>query len=109
MAADHDSKLIILSYRGTHDINNFIANTVFALGPAPELCLLCLVHAGFYASYLLTNVAVFEAIDQARKKFPTYRLIITGHSLGGALANIAAVALRNKEISLDLYTYGYAS
>ena len=106
MAADHDNKLIVLSYRGTHDINSFVADTVFVLGPAPDSCLLCQVHAGFYASYLLTKVGVFNAIDQARKKFPKYRLIVTGHSLGGALANIAAVALRNEEITLDLYTYG---
>ena len=37
---------------------------------------------------------------------PSYTIVITGHSLGAAIAAIAAVEIRNAGSNVDLYTYG---
>jgi alpha-beta hydrolase superfamily lysophospholipase len=37
---------------------------------------------------------------------PSYKVVVVGHSLGGAIAAIAATELRNAGTSTDLYTYG---
>jgi hypothetical protein len=51
-------------------------------------------------------------VEKGRKKFPGYPLVVTGHSLGGAMATVTATALRSleefKHLSQNilLYTYG---
>lgn len=66
----------------------------------------CLLHMGFYTSYLEISSALTAAVTAARKSHPTYRVIMTGHSLGGATATIAAAYLRKSGIPIDLYTFG---
>jgi hypothetical protein len=39
-------------------------------------------------------------------QYPTFKLVATGHSLGGALASLAAGVLRSQGQTVDLYTYG---
>ena len=39
-------------------------------------------------------------------QYPSYSVVVTGHSLGGAIADIAAAELRNMGITSDLYTFG---
>jgi triacylglycerol lipase len=66
------------------------------------------VHLGFYSLYFnQLAAAVQEALQNVD---PTKPLVIAGHSLGGALANLAAIdlALHRPELqpNLHLYTYG---
>jgi hypothetical protein len=49
---------------------------------------------------------VLAAISTAQKQYPDYKVIATGHSLGGALASLAAGVLRSQGTTVDLYTYG---
>jgi hypothetical protein len=63
------------------------------------------VHNGFYHQF----EAVKDAITNDLKIHPEVKeLIVTGHSLGGALATIAAAhfAAENKELVVKCYTYG---
>lgn len=46
------------------------------------------------------------AIAEAIKANPSYSLVVTGHSLGGAVATIAAATLRQYGYPCELYTYG---
>jgi hypothetical protein len=49
------------------------------------------VHPGFWSSWNLLKKGIFEGIAQTRKQFNSTKITFTGHSLGGAMATIAAM------------------
>lgn len=66
----------------------------------------CLAHTGFYASWAEVASRVLAAVAAAKAANPTYQVVVTGHSLGGAVATLAAAYLREDGHAADLYTYG---
>lgn len=50
--------------------------------------------------------AAKAAVATAVAAHPAYTIVATGHSLGGAVATLAAAYLRAAGYSVDLYTYG---
>jgi alpha-beta hydrolase superfamily lysophospholipase len=49
---------------------------------------------------------VTPAVKQAQKDFPSYKITVVGHSLGGAIASLAAAQLRNYGLTITLYNFG---
>ena len=47
-----------------------------------------------------------ETLRKAVAENPEKRLVVVGHSLGGALATLAVYNWRKQELTLDLYTFG---
>lgn len=68
----------------------------------------CLAHSGFWNTWQQSSAEIIEALLQVVGNNTQNRLIVTGHSLGGALATLAATVLRGKpySLNLDLYTFG---
>jgi alpha-beta hydrolase superfamily lysophospholipase len=46
------------------------------------------------------------AVKQASATFPGYKITVVGHSLGGAIASLAAASLRNSGLTIALYNFG---
>ncbi len=89
---------ILIAFRGTESLGDWLANlriirTARSYGK---------VHSGFLTGYLVVHSAIVNAIEGATNK----RVWITGHSLGGALATIAAAELKELADIGGVYTYG---
>lgn len=101
VAVDHSKKLIVLAFRGSKSIGNWLANINIVQKPYPP-CKLCTVHSGFYDTWVLVKPQVKGALVAAVQNWPDYRIIATGHSLGGAVASIAVGDLRKDGYTVDL-------
>jgi pimeloyl-ACP methyl ester carboxylesterase len=105
-----DGREIVVAFRGTYSVTNTIVDlsTVpqeYVPYPAPPgegdgdgdadgRCDNCTVHMGFMASWKNAREVVIPALQAAREKYPGYRVHLIGHSLGGAVAALAALELR---------------
>lgn len=49
---------------------------------------------------------VTSALASVVASYPSYSIVVTGHSLGAAVGTIAAAYLRKDGYAIDLYTYG---
>ncbi|XP_014554121.1 hypothetical protein COCVIDRAFT_105725 [Bipolaris victoriae FI3] len=105
VATDTTNKLIVLSFRGSRSVRNWLTNVQFPVADT-TICTTCASSIGFWQSWLEAQTNVVSAINKARQQYPTFKVVATGHSLGGALATLGAGVLRSQGIAVDLYTYG---
>ena len=99
----HHDALILLSIRGTVSLADALRDmdaTQVPFGAWPGK-----VHNGFYGAAKVTYLFVTRYLD---KFYSGQKLVITGHSLGGAIALIVSEMLRQRSEKYDivLYTYG---
>ncbi|KAA8652647.1 lipase family protein [Aspergillus tanneri] len=106
IAADHTNSQVVLAFRGSQSIQNWVTNFKPGLINS-NLCAGCKLHKGFSTAWEGVQQDIISVIKNMKQKYPSYKFIVTGHSLGGALATIAGAHLRKVEnIPCDIYTYG---
>ncbi|KAI9294426.1 alpha/beta-hydrolase [Neoconidiobolus thromboides FSU 785] len=114
LALDDLKKQIIISFRGSANIQNWLSNIgIFQQEysiPNQGSPVKFHVHGGFLDALHALQNSFNPQLEKLLNAHPEYKLIVTGHSLGGAIANLAAIEIRDKfNLSWDnieLYTYG---
>lgn len=81
---------IVFTFRGTINATNWVEDFTYIQVPYKK-CSNCKVHEGFYLSYMTIAGQVHNAVAALKQKYPGKELVMTGASLGGALATIAAI------------------
>lgn len=67
----------------------------------------CEVHKGFYKAEQSCFNDVLSQVKSLQAQYPTYSVLCTGHSLGGAVSLLTAVDLITSGIEhVNLWTYG---
>ncbi|PHH71139.1 hypothetical protein CDD82_6719 [Ophiocordyceps australis] len=106
IAIDHLRHEIVVSFRGSTNIRNYLTDLQFGWSRC-HLVPNCLVHSGFLYAWNDASTIVQSSIVLIRSHHPSYSLVFTGHSLGGAVATLAAAHLyHDAHISSIVFTYG---
>ncbi|KAK4511487.1 uncharacterized protein ATC70_012702 [Mucor velutinosus] len=103
-------KVIYLVFRGTNSIRSSIADIQFDFTTYPNVKG-AKVHRGFLNSYNEVVRSFFPDIQDQITAFPSYKVIVTGHSLGAAQALLAGMDLYQRDSRLSaknlaIYTVG---
>ncbi|KAJ2046173.1 hypothetical protein GGI08_006610 [Coemansia sp. S2] len=105
-----NARIIIISFRGTADTDDWIQDAEFSLDPWPKHIPGSMVHHGFLTAYNSVSSKVTNMVISIAKRYPDYKLVFTGHSLGGAETVMCAVDILHRLPELKqrvhIYTYG---
>ena len=74
--------------------------------PGVPKCDNCTVHSGFMTSWRNTRCVIVPHVEQALEDYPDYQLTLVGHSLGGAVAAIAALEFQGRGLNPHVTTFG---
>ncbi|KAJ3127728.1 hypothetical protein HK100_009570 [Physocladia obscura] len=93
IAVNTNLNAIIVSFRGSSNIENWINNLEFlpTSVPIPGVSSSVEVHNGFWTVWSTLQATTFAQLRTYRAAHPTYGVVFTGHSLGAAVAILAAV------------------
>jgi len=108
VAYDSSLSAVIMAFRGTVDLENWIQDLNFStLSPFPGNPNVN-VHAGFYSDFQSVSDQAFSLAQNYLSHYQTTTLYVTGHSLGAAMAQLAAITykLDNPSITTNVYTFG---
>ena len=99
----HNDELILIAVRGTQQLADFLRDADARQVPFEEG--FGQVHRGFYGAAKKAAAFVTSYLDRF---YAGQKLLICGHSLGGAVALLLAEMLRRRPegYTLQLYTYG---
>jgi len=102
---------IVVSFRGSDNIKNWIDNLDFHKTKEYPKCNGCRVHAGFYDVWLAVKADVVAEVTRLHEADVSAKIFVTGHSLGAAVATHCAAELGASSHSLGfpiagVYTYG---
>ena len=103
---DYDTTFV--GFRGSANTQNWIDNLhVAQIQPYDNTNIS--VEKGFYNLFMSLENDIIEEINDVSTKYKTSKLLITGHSLGGALSTLLAFDLlyvRNSDMAIQLITFG---
>lgn len=97
---------IYVSFRGSASLNNWITTNLDVDSDPYDRCEGCRAHSGFLEAALAVFPNVLAEVKRLRAIYPSYKVVVTGHSLGGALSHITALELEANINNVELYTFG---
>ena len=107
IAIDDTNKLVVLAFRGSTSFANWKMDLTVGREDT-DLCHKCRVHKGFWDAWKQIRDGIISDVLAVVATHQDYRFAIVGHSLGGALATLAAADVRKVSDmeKTELYTYG---
>jgi len=108
---DPQQKQIVVSFRGSQNLIDWLDDFDYTLVPYPWVADGD-VHKGFYHAWGRLSSEIMEATTNLMSKLNGYTILVTGHSLGAALAQLAALNFSryaesmNTNVSIIVYTFG---
>jgi hypothetical protein len=93
------SKVVLVAFRGTQQTHDWLTNLHMRSRVHPPIGR---VHSGFYDGFQDVQTEVERAMGNPGNR----ALVITGHSLGGALSTIAAAIWADSLPVTSIYTFG---
>jgi hypothetical protein len=103
-------KTIIISYKGTKSFTEVLRNSKFwSVSPSWKTPPGVKIHSGFIQMYSSLRSSMTAPVLKLARKYPDYQIVFLGHSLGGALALIAATDFFENygfEDRIFVYTFG---
>jgi len=94
ITVDHVRQEIITVFRGAESPENFDVITKFFMKRIPAWCKKCKISKGMSDAWDLYKAPILEMVLSQSTIYPEYRVVFTGHSMGGALATMAAANYR---------------
>ncbi|KAJ6649733.1 Lipase [Pseudolycoriella hygida] len=108
VALSNTRKEIVVSFRGSANSWNLVLDFAFLFNVKERGNIK--VHAGFYIATMSLYEHVVQAIAYYRQDHPNYKIVITGLSLGGAMARMTLFFLKDRNqfdnATYELYTFG---
>ena len=85
-AIDNTYEKIIVCFRGSSNLQNWLDNIqighVYPYSSYPDVG----VDKGFHKALNYVSSTIYDFLHTQLEIYPTYKILITGHSLGGALS-----------------------
>ncbi|ELP90665.1 lipase containing protein, putative [Entamoeba invadens IP1] len=101
ICVDHTIGAIVISCRGTSTITDCIADCTFCYESLCVRGVYGLVHKGIYQTASTIYVKILPTLHTLTLEYPDYKILCTGHSLGGAVAQVLTILLRAKHQEFD--------
>jgi len=105
VAVDNTNQIIAVSFRGSESVRNYVTDLTFSWTDI-DTCDGCRGFKGLWQAWSEVKAGVTAAVASAQAANPAHRILVTGHSLGGGIASIAAVELRNTGLVVDMTSFG---
>ncbi|CAP24006.2 Protein CBG02522 [Caenorhabditis briggsae] len=108
IGVNHDLQHIFIGFRSTNDPVQFVSQFyVFMMGWMEDFPLggkMVAIYSRMYKEIL--EFGFDDCLEKAVIKYPTYSLVVTGHSLGGAMSTVFAlhVAMKYPQKLTSLYS-----
>lgn len=112
IARDDTRKEILIAFRGTTSnqdaLTDFSIPLVPFFSPGVKAPIDAFVHLGFLTSWNAIAGGAIATFKNELIAHPGYNIVSIGHSLGGALASVAGIALQQNfpDSHVRLFTYG---
>ncbi|KAI9296694.1 alpha/beta-hydrolase, partial [Neoconidiobolus thromboides FSU 785] len=107
---NNNRKEIIVSFRGSANLQNWLINAQTGKVPIRFGGNSYYVHGGFKKVTDNLFPVVSSNLKSLQSSYPQYKVVITGHSLGAAIASLIALRVKYElnvpNNKLNLYTYG---
>ncbi|KAJ6632650.1 Lipase [Pseudolycoriella hygida] len=99
---------IVVAYRGSWNIWNYVLSAISLNSGNGKSGIK--IHAGFRIAAESLYPDTVRALRRYLKKYPDFKIVLAGHSLGGAIARIIYYFLADSKTfpssTFELYTYG---